>query len=245
MKRASRLIKALVVVHVLLHVVALSVELREPHLLGEPRDVILYALFMLGPSQGTLLALWAVLGGGKFLWRVLPTLLGAVAYSWCFQNAGYGEWLDTTFLELGICGAILLVGCLTGLELARPADSTGVSRPFQFSIRDMLAWMTALAVLLSALRCLPMNWWHFSLPWMVVIGLSLTFVGGASMFCTLGRGWRLVRLLLVPSAVGVGAYLLAATLQNFLAWYFGFLLGLIEPHGWLLRCFAFAMRDTD
>jgi hypothetical protein len=240
MKRASRLIAALVVTHVLLHVVALSVELRRPQLLGEPRDLILYVLFMLGPSQGTLLALWAVLGGGKFLWRVLPTLLGAVAYLWCFESAD-GEWLGTTFVELGIWGAILMAGRLTGLELARPADSTGISRPFQFSIRDMLAWTTALAVLLSTLRCLPINWEHCSLPSTVVIGLSLTLVGGASMFCTLGGGWRLARLLPVPSAVGVGAYVLAATLQNFSAWYFALLLGLMSA--WLvasLLCLRYA-----
>jgi hypothetical protein len=231
MNHPLRTIRVLVAVHVVLHVIALWVMMipgSGPS--GRLFDLVLFPLFTLGPSQGTLLALWAVLGGGRFVWRSVPTLLGTIVYLWYFKSANR-EWLDTTFGELGGWFAILLVGRLAGLQLARTADARHDPRRRQFSIRDMLVWMVAVAVLLSALRCLPLN---ARMPRTIFAGVlftSLSLVGGASMFSLLGQGWLLARVLALPGAVAVGAVLLSRFPGAHSGWHFAMLLALIG--GWL------------
>jgi hypothetical protein len=66
-KRAARIVAGLVVVHLVLFITAqyriAPGTPRGPSL--SPALLFLYALFMLSASQGALLALWLVLGGGK------------------------------------------------------------------------------------------------------------------------------------------------------------------------------------
>lgn len=228
-KSRTRLILAgLVIAHVVLNGLALG--FMRPLGLFPPID---YALFMLGPSQATLLALWAVLGGGKFLWRVLPTVLGVILYMWLFRDAD-GEWRMFIFWQVCLWGTVLLLARVTGLRLVRTSSLPPTSRPFQFSIRDMLLWTTALAVVLSLLRCLPTDWYpsrHMS-GIAIILG-SFALVAVAALHCSLGRRWPLARIVGVPLAVAVGAYLLVATHIGYPAfWYFAMLLGLMAA--WLV-----------
>ena len=144
-----------------------------------PYEVLVDALFMIGPSQGTLLALWLALGGGKLLWRVVPTALGVVVYYWSWPQNVLDIWLVVVFGLFCFWGVVLLIARVTGLELERNNAFRSDSRRSQFYIRDMLAWMTALAVVLSTMRCLPKIW---------AIGC---FVSGSHLFLLVsGTGGR-------------------------------------------------------
>jgi hypothetical protein len=216
-----------------LYAIALAVMMSPIHPDGESSDVFLYALFMLGPSQATLVALWAMMGGGKFVWRVLPTVLGVILCLWWFGKADR-EWREVTFGQFCVWGPLLLVARFTGLELVRSSVQRSALRPFQFYIRDMLMLTTAFAVILSALRCLPTDWFQPRLmPGFMVVFGSLAFVAASSLLCSLGRRWPLVRILGVPLAIIVGAYLMvAAHIGNSSVWYFAMLLGLMAA--WLV-----------
>ncbi len=148
MKRTHWLIATLVLVHVALHIMALfTIPPSFPR--DDPSEFFFYARFMLGPSQATLLAFWAALGRGRFLWRVLPTVVGAIVYLRCitFPSPGFQTY---TVGQLGVMGVLSLVARVVGVELVRGNDLPAASRRFQFTIRDMLTWMTALAVILGA-----------------------------------------------------------------------------------------------
>jgi hypothetical protein len=155
--RTRWILAGLVVEHVVLNAIAVAVMMPPVHPGNTLSDVFPYALFMLGPSQATLLAFWVMLGGGRFLWRVLPTVLGVVLYLWWFQRAD-SEWRMTIIGQVCIWGVLLLIARLAGLELVRSSTLPSASQPFQFSIWDMLMWTTALAIVLSVLRCLPTDW---------------------------------------------------------------------------------------
>jgi hypothetical protein len=211
--RARRMVAVLIAVHVVLHGIVLSTILRRmvPNLTLSPFDIILYALFMLAPSQGALLAVWIVLGGGRMRWRGLA-FISAIIYVWCFSALGINtdDLLTVMLAELGLCTAILLVARCTGLQLVRLSGRSLASGRFQFYIRDMLIWTTALAVALSTWHYLPAR----MLGWMdrfdaCALFASLTLVAGVSMFSTLGRGWIVARIVRLPVIV-----ILAAMLWN-------------------------------
>jgi hypothetical protein len=232
--RARRIVVALVVVHIVLHAIAVSVMLRDWSPGGgllSLSDMTLYALFMLGPSQGTIVAVWVILGGGKFLWRLLAPALGAIIYVGCFSSSSINmrQWLITTIGVMAIWAAILLAARWMGLRLLRFSDSKVPSGPFQFYIRDMLAWTTGVAVVLSAWRCLPedaFGFLHQEMPGVVFI--SLTLVAAISTFSALARRWLVARIVLLPVIVGVAAHLLTDKISGgFPWWYFPLLLGLM------------------
>jgi hypothetical protein len=224
--RARRLIAGLVAAHVVLHAVALAMMLRCPSYSQWPyliAIVVIRAPLMLGPSQGALLAIWTILGGGRLVWRVLFTTIGVFIYLQFFGSAD-PDWLIATIGELGVCAMILLVARLTGLVLAKSSDLAASPHPFQFYIRDMLIWTTVLAMLLSAWRCLPPDatgFWHSTIKFChllinrridAAVLASLTVVAVASMFCALGAGWFLARILSLPLAIGVAVKLMTWTI---------------------------------
>ena len=86
-----------------------------------------------------------------------------------------------------MCSA-LLVARMIGLELVRNTALTAVRRRSQFYIRDMLAWMTALAVSLSVMRSVPHDWiWLLSIRDFIAAFGGLGLVAGASILNVLGR----------------------------------------------------------
>jgi hypothetical protein len=223
--RARRLVAALVVIHIVLHALAIWVVGWSA---SHSRTGLSYPFFVLGPSQGALLALWLVLGGGRMMWRVLPTVLGVVAYLWFFGNLDF-EWIGCTIGELIVCAAILFVARLTGLEMVRPSDPRPAPRPFQFYLRDMFVWTTALAVFLSAWKCFPAH--DSGAPRWLMLGFvvtALTLVSGTTMFSGLGRGWIVARIFSLPLAIGIGTALIVWNEPGNgagVAWYLAMLLG--------------------
>ncbi|MGA2034136.1 MAG: hypothetical protein ABSG68_17980, partial [Thermoguttaceae bacterium] len=222
-----RLIAGLVLAHVALHVIAtLVIRVSSP---GNGRSgLLLFALFMLGPSQATLLAILVAFGKGRFLWRVLPTVIGAIAYL-RYVRISDPDFMPLTIGQLAVTGVLLLVARVVGVELVRFKDLPRVSRQLQFSIRDMLLWMTALAVVLSAAHYLPERWFP-SLPVsaaIVVFG-SFALVAIASMPLPLCSRWLPARLLLLPLMIGLGTAVLASRSYTWPAWYYGLLLVLMS-----------------
>jgi hypothetical protein len=212
--RSRRIVVALVVAHCVLHAIALVVALSGafPEATMSLSNIFHCMWFMLGPSQGVLLAFWAILGGGKLLWRTLSTTLGTLIYVGCLfgvKQSLNSDWLIIVIGQLGISAAILLLARLAGFRLFRFSDSKATSGPFQFYIRDMLAWTTAIAVILSAWRCLPEDAFDFlSDPSPAMAFVSLSLVAVVSMFSTLGRQWLVARIVLLPTSVVVAAIVL-------------------------------------
>jgi hypothetical protein len=210
--RARRLVTVLVVAHVALHALALLV-CKGPPAAGSDllRVMAVFALFTAGPGQGALLAIWTVFGNGRFLWRTLSVAVGALLYVWLVGLAERDEeFVLCTIGELGFFTVLLCVARLTGLKLLRFSDVVRALGPSQFYIRDMLVWMTALAMLMSAWRCLPSDAIQFhesTMPAGVPVGLAI--VAGATMFSMLGRGWVVVRIVSLPLAIGIAAVWLA------------------------------------
>ena len=173
-------------------------------------------LFLLGPTQGALLAIWTALGRAKLIWRVLPMALGVILYVRFIGDVD-GEFVLCTIGELVVCTAVLFVARLTGLEMVKASDLAESSHPFQFYIRDILIWTTALAVFLSAWQCLSSlntGFQGLSAGYMAVVPVDLTIVAVASMFLALGRGWIAARTLSLPLAIGAGAALIAWTISE-------------------------------
>jgi hypothetical protein len=208
--RTTQIVVGLVMAHAVLHLAALRVVVGG---LLSPSGMVVSAAYMLAPSQGALLAVWAVFSRDKLAWRVLSLTLVGVAYLPLFLSitSKYGrEWVWLMIEEALTFGAVLLMARLTGLQLARVGDSRRFMDRFQFYIRDMLIWTTALAVFLSAWRCTSKN--------ILIDLISLTLVAGVSTFSTLGRGWIVARIVRVPAIIGL-ATVLAMTVASEASWW--------------------------
>ena len=224
------LIPSLVIVHLLLHALAVWPVMQDRLFVGGWTDYFLYPLFMLGPSQGALLAVWIALGRRGTPWRVALAAIGTVAYLVCFHHAD-DEWLAMMIGEMAFMVALLLCARLTGLELTRSEQQPSVRPRFQFFIRDMLAWTTALAVVLSAGQVVVLYEWypayfHYAVGESLVVVGILSFVALVSLWAALGQRWFVVRVILPPAAVGAGAAIPASLFPHSI-WFSAMMLGLM------------------
>ena len=201
-------IPGLVVVHLLLHALAL-LTLIGPWFHSAWSDALDLPILMLGPSQGALLAVWIALGGRGTWLRVILAAAGIVAYMACFKPndpgfayLGAGEFMGTTICTMVFLGTSLLLARLSGLELTRPARAVPGRPRSQFFIRDILLWTTVLAVVLSAARFLGSKEWHvidFTDVGLVAALASLPLVAAACLWAALGR-----ERLMAPCPAAVG-----------------------------------------
>ena len=134
-----------------------------------------------------------------------------------------------TFGQFAVLGVLLSVARLAGLQLAK--DLKTAHGPAQFTIRDMLGWTTALAIILGAMRYMPNLPLYRQVPEPVTVFATSTLVAGAVLYCSLGSRWLLARISVIPSAISVEAYLMPLTIRD-PAWFFAFLLGVMAA--WLL-----------
>jgi hypothetical protein len=205
MKRSNQIIFGLVVAHVLLHFVALQ-SFTTPARMTDPRAVFVrYVIFALGASQATLVLAWAALGSGNFAWRVYPAFLGTVVYL-CWLPVKDADWLLTTCGPIFAWGPIFLLARILGFKVAEAFDDGEAPARLQFTIRDILAWTTGLAVTLSVLHYLPTTWIPRRPP-----PRELIFMFGgllpnaiAALYCALGDRRLFVRLATMVLAPVVG-----------------------------------------
>jgi hypothetical protein len=213
MNRSHLIIGTLVGLHVVLAVLVLwrfeTLVLWRFETAARQRDVgpLDVSLFMLFPSQGSLLGLWTALGGKRMFWRIVITVVGLVAcLALCdyYSRSGYrnfGGLVLALVWAAVTTGVSLLLGRLTGLRLSHAGSERGDGElgRFQFSLWQMLTWTTVLAVVLSAIHYLPYNLqpdFRFNpmLAWYVVVFGSVAL---ASIWLAFGRKWLAARVVLL------------------------------------------------
>lgn len=180
-------------------------------------------------SQGSLLAIWAVCGGRPTPWRVVAAIVGIVVWIWVLGEPAWVEqdpwWSWSWSLLWGYCVCLLLCQMVpvTGLLLLARLVGVGVthgshsgtttSRPrLQFSIRSLLEWTTALAMLLGTFHYIPEDFFISisSLPpWRVLSIIAIVgsgvLIAPAALWTALGTRLPLARYctLLVAVAAAV------------------------------------------
>jgi hypothetical protein len=219
-QRAWRIVAGLVVAHVALHAMAwwrMPVGFSSSYV--SPSDFLLYALNMLALAQSTLLVIWAALGGGKSFWRVPVVALVAIIYLWSFSETD-GQWLVYALTQMGMSLAVFLAARCSGLQLAWCPGPARVARPFQFTLRDMFVWTTAIAVVLSLWCCVPTTAWSAARQSdLRASAVGQTVIAGVSMFCILGRRWIIARVVSLPVAVILLAILWQRAIGGIYLWF--------------------------
>jgi hypothetical protein len=200
-------------------------------------------LFALAVSQAAVVALWIALGRRGTPWRVALAAVATALYLWCL--IGTVIWVILTIQEMGLIVALLLCARLTGLELTRLGQQSAPSPRFQFSVRDVLAWTTALAVVLIAGKCRLTQHsylidYYGMRHYLVTLG-ALALIAVAFIWVALGELPMVARSLFGLTAIFGGAALLRATFNYQVisvfhcdepSWFFPMLLGFIAL--WLL-----------
>ncbi len=223
MKHPRLIVGILAVAHLVLAVVAICFEHFFHGWIG-------FALFMLFPSQGSLIAIWAALGRRPAL-RVALACIGIVV---CFRITNvpyfpYYEAIQLMAIETASIIAMLLLFRLTGLEMTSVPLEPWESKPFQFTIWQIITWTATVAVVMSALHYFPDDPLRLSsfreLPSLLAIVVSLGIVALMSIWLVFGKKWLLLRVLGVLAAIGTGTWILDLNF-NMNWWHFVTLLAL-------------------
>ena len=217
--RASDLILSLITIHLVLHAAVLYVITDGPfNNVGASERPIPYALLVVGPSQGALLATWIALGGRHLAWRVFVAVAGTVAYCWCFSRVDRC-WLLCAIGVFGICGILLLIARLAGLQVVRAEEVADAPRPLRFSIGDILIWTTAVAIVLSLLRFMRDDGTDFRIsPLEAAFLAGFVLVAAGSIIASLGCRWLVARLLAAPIAIGLSTAWLRMSVPRSSSW---------------------------
>jgi hypothetical protein len=214
MQRRQLLLGLLILAHVALNALAVSP-------VGELYESVL--LSVLPASQGSLLAVWAVLAGKPAPWRLAgATALVALSVWWTTLSpevdpscTDFQSWATWCGLQMVAASVPLLIGRFAGMRIAAvPLDDSGggAADPAwraQFSIRSLLEWTAGLAVLLGVS---PYLWYWSPSPkpfrWdliLLVFHTCYAFVALAAIWVALGRRCFATRAILLVLAVAGGA----------------------------------------
>ena len=222
MKSPRLIVGILAVVHLVLAVVV--------YCYPPPLDWLGYPLFMLFPSQGNLIGIWATLGRRPPL-RVALAFIGIVV---CLRIASGPEYYSNSdeairvlTIETASVIALLLLFRFTGLAMATTPLEPWRPTPFQFTIWQIMTWTATVAVIMSALHYLPDDLLH-RLPFhditsLLVAAVSMGSVAFMSIWLVFGKKWLALRILGALVAIGMGSWLLNWG-NNMGWWYFGMLL---------------------
>ena len=176
-------------------------------LLPQPRrgapDWVDLLMFSVAPSQGSLLGLWAALGGKATPWRLVAGFAAAVACIWALGDSDLAFWACVLLVQMVAMGALLLVARLLGLELAddfrhdSAGESTAEGQWVQYSVRSLLSWTAACAVLMSTFHYLPKEplgeFFQDAAIGAAIVVSSLAVAVGA-LWVTLGSRWPAGRI---------------------------------------------------
>ena len=231
MKRRWLLIGSVVAVTAVIDLVIVPLGLpdrREP-------DWIYLTLYAMAPCHGSLLAVWIALGGRATPWRLVAAVLGVAAWLWAsnsfFDSASYvmgGTFVEywTTILaaEMFVLSGLLMLARLLGLELtdASHGDTTQAvaddTQWIQFSLRTLMSWTTAVAVLLAILHYCPERLLEdvFDGPLIfaaIILGSALTALG--ALWIALGGRWPVVRIVSLVVALITGVVLERLTTDSY------------------------------
>jgi hypothetical protein len=160
-------------------------------------DTLVAVLLGLAGGQINLATLWGVLGYRHLPWRVAGLIVVPIA--WSFAVFGYAPemlpgyqavvtWVVHFLTHTALLASILFLVRLFGARLIHgdllPQDAAG--NPLQFTLRYMLAWITATAIVLSALKT---TFEHTTIaetrfPWdaILILGFVNAMLGLASVW---------------------------------------------------------------
>jgi hypothetical protein len=201
MNQRRVLIGLLVLAMVLVDAVILLV--AEDRELSAPVEILLQP-FPVG--QVSLLAVWAGLGSKRSPWRLLAMALGGAAWSWLAASAPESNgWFDFAWVTSVLALMLLLqavyvfvplsVGRLAGLRVVCLSQDTAAAesdtgpRRLQFSLGNLLAWTTAVALLLGILPYV-LHRDKLAEVWEFGVLLSPLIIGPAAM--TLAAVWAVL-----------------------------------------------------
>jgi hypothetical protein len=213
--RRRKVIVSLLVIHGALAVLSLIVTGTNSSG-GPPWFPIELMVMTLAISQGSLLGIWAALGGPPAPWRLLATAAALVACMWLlpglFVDADVEVWTYVVFTQMVGTSLPLLALRLRGLGIVRPtpSDPEPELQKLQFTLRSLLEWTTALAVLLGMVQMTPEDFREAFTSWQGGLEIVAIFGGDAllalaALWTALGARWTAARLLLLGLAGGVAA----------------------------------------
>lgn len=214
---------------------------------GNLPEPIFLLFISMAIGQGSLVGIWVAFGGRATPWRLIGGTVGLIGWMWCLDiglpqsEAHYWTYYvlaqtvgtGLPFVALRFCGL--------GIHRHRPGSPTPKKQGLQFSIRALLEWTTALAVLLGTL---PMTPWEFRRPFASVefelYGLfgSCALLALIVLWTMLAVRWPAARILVLGLAltatVTVGIPTFPATLGYGILFYASTALWLIVSL-WVLR----------
>lgn len=173
-------------------------------------------------AQGCLLGAWVAFGGRPAPWRLAGTSVALVLGIIALKSITYErDVFQVGFLVLAqMLGTSvpLLAARFVGLEVARslPDGSVPTVYRFQFSLRGMLEWTAAVAILLGILPLASEEFREMFRPRDLCRPVGLFAIDGlvatAALWVTLGVQRTAVRLA-VLAASGVGMAIFLASMQ--------------------------------
>jgi hypothetical protein len=167
--------------------------------------------------QGSLLGIWAALAGRPAPWRFTALLVLLVLFTRLLRtiSPGYATFWGAVVLAqmIGTAVPFFLMRFL-GLEVVEqiPDISTPVKYRAQFSIRSLLEWTAAVAILLSALPMMPKDFQELFMAdrRLFILGLFATdaLLGLPAIWIALGTRRALLRgLVLALMGLILGVFL--------------------------------------
>lgn len=161
---------------------------------NEPMGMGLLSILLISlmVSQGSLLGIWAALGGPPTPWRFVAVVVGSVLLIWALDTAFPQRdaeiWGYFILVQLIATSLPLIALRFRGLGLTLPGDDLpGEKQRLQFSLRSLLEWTTAVAVLLGMLQMTPEN---FREPFTTWDGLAaMCGIFGADALLALATLW--------------------------------------------------------
>jgi hypothetical protein len=152
--------------------------------------ILIAPLFALAMGQAVLIALWGVASTSS-PWRRLAGLVAGAAYLEALLALGLdGEFLGTTSVTIVVTTASLLVVRVLGVRIVRQAEEGHAGRPepegLRFSIRGLMAFTAAVALLSAGARALQASHGRFILL-AAVWALCFVAVGLVALWAGLGQ----------------------------------------------------------
>jgi len=188
---------------------------------GPPRNDFVAGLVIgIVFSQGSLLGVWAALGGKPAPWRLAGVTVMLVCLMWFLEERSgppdERAWAFIVFVQLLGTAAPVWLARFLGLSVAMAADKPEPLESYrsQFTLWSMLEWTAGAAVFLGMMQMVPKEFWRPFADWQdFALALGLVSVEGflslAVLWLCLGARWTGARF----AAVGLGA---AAMLLVFL-----------------------------
>ena len=207
MKRPPLLIVLLVLAHVLVDlVVCPQMAIRT----SDPRWLALFGV-ALSISQISLAAVWLCFGRTRFMIRLAITVLVMWTWVMIYYNVTDRPNIPWPLFMMAIASVVvvfLFVLRWFGLAIVVPGEERG-SDPssFQFSIGQLLIWMTVVAVSLGILRGSGIHDARIrDVVDMLAVSLPLAPIALTAMWLALGHrrlGWRITVMILYPLLASV------------------------------------------